>query len=403
VAFVPTQVEARLTAPGPRRLLSVDGGGIRGLIAVEFLLRLEALLRKATGRDNLVLADFFDYVAGTSAGAIIATLVSLGYPAAQIREIIRTAAHDMFDPANIFLRTARRFGPDSAMTKLLSTVGILTSSSMFTHNALAARIKSVIGQDAGREATLGTDKLRTLLLIVMRNASTDSPWPLSNNPRATFNRLESPECNLNLPLWQLVRASTAAPVFFPPEVIDVGDQQFIFVDGGVTVYNNPSFLLFLMATLPPYEVHWPPGERELLLVSVGTGLSESANRKLRANEMNLLYNLQSLPSALISAAAVEQDMLCRVFGRTRHGEALDSEIGNLVDNRAPLADKLFTYVRYNVDVSRQGLDRLGLKAVDERALAPFEADHLDELQVVGKTAADLYVSPDDFSGFLPAQ
>jgi hypothetical protein len=118
--------------------------------------------------------------------------------------------------------------------------------------------------------------------------------------------------------------------------------------------------------------------------------------------MNLLYNLQSLPSALISAAAVEQDMLCRVFGRTRHGEALDSEIGNLVGNVSPLADKLFTYVRYNVDVSRQGLDRLGLKAVDERAVAPFEADHLDELQLVGKTAADLYVSPDDFVGFLPA-
>ena len=69
MAFVPSQVEARLTAPGPKRLLSVDGGGIRVLIAVEFLSRLETLLRQATGRDNLVLADFFDYVAGTSAGS----------------------------------------------------------------------------------------------------------------------------------------------------------------------------------------------------------------------------------------------------------------------------------------------------------------------------------------------
>ena len=84
-----------------------------------------------------------------------------------------------------------------------------------------------------------------------RNATTDSPWPLSNNPFAKYNQLERDDCNLKFPLWQLVRASTAAPVFFPPEKIKAGKREFVFVDGGVTTYNNPAFIAFLMATVEP--------------------------------------------------------------------------------------------------------------------------------------------------------
>src|ERR1022692_4644277 len=229
-------LERRIAAPGPKKLLSIDGGGIRGLIALEFLARIEALLREKFGRGDLVLADYFDYVGGTSTGAIIATLIALGFATETMVEFYRTGAHTMFEPSNVFLRLERKFGSNTLMAKLLNAIGVLSSSSMFTQKALAAEIKSVIGPDGDRDATLGTEKLRTLLLIVMRNASTDSPWAVSNNPRATFNRRDLPDCNLNLPLWQLVRASTAAPVFFPPEVMHVGDQQFVFVDGGVTVY-----------------------------------------------------------------------------------------------------------------------------------------------------------------------
>ncbi len=49
-----------------RRLLACDGGGIRGLVGIEVLAKLEKELRLLTGKPSLVLADFFDYVAGTS-------------------------------------------------------------------------------------------------------------------------------------------------------------------------------------------------------------------------------------------------------------------------------------------------------------------------------------------------
>ena len=64
----------------------------------------------------------------------------------------------------------------------------------------------------GAGTTLGSDRLRTLLLLVMRNTTTtDSPWPASNNPYAKHNRAGCDYCNLAMPLWQLMHASSAAP------------------------------------------------------------------------------------------------------------------------------------------------------------------------------------------------
>src|SRR6266581_2481855 len=67
----------KLNKIGPRKLLACDGGGIRGIISIEVLARIESELRKSSGNPKLVLADYFDYVAGTSTGAIIATLIAL--------------------------------------------------------------------------------------------------------------------------------------------------------------------------------------------------------------------------------------------------------------------------------------------------------------------------------------
>src|SRR5262249_20565736 len=180
------------------------------------------------------------------------------------------------------------------------------------------KLKEVLGADT----TFGSDKVKSLLLLVMRNATTDSPWPLSNNPYAKYNDPQRDDNNLDFPLWQLVRASTAAPTYFPPEVITLGREpgkvkQFIYVDGGVTMYNNPAFQMFLMATLDCYwprapegRQGWATGADKMLIVSVGTGTSPSVRAGLTPDDMNLLFNATSIPSALMFAALNEQDLLC---------------------------------------------------------------------------------------------
>jgi hypothetical protein len=244
----------------------------------------------------------------------------------------------------------------------------------------------------------------------MRNATTDSPWPISNNPRAKYNAGGREDCNLRLPLWQLVRASTAAPTYFPPESIAIGRHRFTFVDGGVTMYNNPAFQLFLMATLTPYEVCWGVGEREMLMVSVGTGTSPDANADLAPGQMNLLYNAASIPSALMFAASSEQDFLCRVFGRALCGDELDREIGDLLAPAQPLPDgrlpgplqtKLFTYVRYNAELTSDGLAALGVSEINPAHVQEMDStDHVAELRRVGEALADVRVKPAHFSDFV---
>jgi hypothetical protein len=266
----------------------------------------------------------------------------------------------------------------------------------------------VIAEKTGEpEATLGCDRLRTYLMLVLRNATTDSPWTISNNPTARYNDRTRPVSNLDLPLWQLVRASTAAPTYFPPEVITIRDSQFVdhefvFVDGGVTMYNNPAFQLFLMATVKPYNLQWPTGEDKMLLVSVGTGSAADANANLTPEEMNIVYNASSLPSALMFAAAAEQDFLCRVFGNCLNGGLLDREVGDMkgINGVGPVSAKLFTYIRYNAELTRAGLDALGLPQIEPANVQQMDCvDHIGELQEVGRAVAK-EVNIAHFQGFL---
>ena len=366
----------KLDKSGPRKLLACDGGGIRGIISIEVLARIESELRKSSGNPKLVLADYFDYVGGTSTGAIIATLIALGYSIDETRDFYLRSGTEMFHKARLWERFRTKFEDDK----------------------LSQMLRDVIGADT----TLGSEKLRTLLMMVMRNATTDSPWPLSNNPKAKYNDAARADCNLKLPLWQLVRASTAAPTYFPPEVVRVG-RDFVFVDGAVTMYNNPAFQLFLMATSEPYRLLWPTGEDKMLLISVGTGASANANNNLSPEEMNLLYNAGTIPSALMAAALHEQDFLCRIFGKCLAGDLLDREIGNVIGQGIPNVPKLFTYGRYNIELSREGLDALGLEHINAQHVQQIDSvDHVSEMQEVGRTLALQKVKDEHFTAFPPA-
>lgn len=365
----------KVTSAGPKKLLALDGGGIRGVLSLEVLAAIEQILRAALDADDtFVLADYFDYVAGTSTGAIIAAGLAIGMRVDEIRRLYEQHGVEMFDRAGLTKRLKYRYD--------------------------STRLQGLLQRTFGAETTLGDERLRTLLMMVLRNATTDSPWPLSNNPGAKFNQPHLPDNNLLLPLWQLVRASTAAPTYFPPESVSVGPRDFVFVDGGMSMYNNPAFQLFLMATLDVYGLGWKADERELLLVSVGTGTSPQANADLQPGHMNLLFNASSVPAGLMTAALAEQDMLCRVFGRCRHGGPIDLEIGDLRTGPGILDRRMFSYVRYNAELTRKGLDDLGLPDIKPRQVQRLDSvDYIGDLQQVGKRLG-LQVDRRHFDGFV---
>ena len=266
-------VETRIRSKGPKKILACDGGGILGLMSVEILAKLETDLRERTGKSDLVLADFFEFVCGTSTGSIIATCIATGMATSQIRDFYTKSGSMMFEPSFITKRLRYSYD-DEPLAKILKNE---------INRALG------YGVDAS-PALLGDKNLRCLLMMVMRNHTTDSPWPVTNNPSAPYNDNRRDDCNLRLPLWQLVRASTAAPTFFPPEQVIFGEGTakeylFVFVDGGVTTYNNPAFLAFEMATASPYAINWKTGVNDLLVVSVGTGSAPRTRPGLRPGDL----------------------------------------------------------------------------------------------------------------------
>ena len=373
--------------PEQKKLLALDGGGILGLISLGYLVEMERMLREKLKKGpEFRLAHYFDYIAGNSTGSIIAAGLALGMSALEVRDLYLHHGEEMFDK-NWFI-SAKTYSKyqGAGLTELLKQkFGATTTLGAFT-------------------GSRDPQAPRPYLMVVMRNARTDSPWPVSSNPEAKYNDRKRADCNLDLPLWKLVRASTAAPTYFPAETITLGSTDFVFVDGGITMFNNPAFQLFLMATVDCYKLSWATGEDKMLLVSVGTGSSPDADPRIRAQDLNLLYNASHIPGALMAAANAQQDFLCRVFGKCLFGEVIDREIGDMIGDKGkgPVSPKLFTYVRYNTDLTQPGLDKLGLntiKSADVQAIDAVDPDSLHRFDLVGKVGASRSVKWDHFENF----
>jgi hypothetical protein len=339
-------------------------GGIRGALSLSILARIERHLRERNSEIR-VLADYFDYFAGTSTGAIIATALALGKSVDELQESYRKLGMEVF---------RKRFLP-------------LWWRSIYGDKKLRGQLETVIG----RGRTLGDPEFRSLLLIVLHNTETDSPWPLSNCTRAKYNRadrclLDNPDRNLDLPLTELVRASAAAPVYFKPQEVRVG-RRFVFQDGGITPFNNPAFLLFLMATLPEYGLEWEPGEKRFLIVSVGTGTSAAVHPGLAAKQVNVLFNAKHLPSVFMNGASAGQDMMCRALGLTLAGGPIDRELGARIAARAIGGGNLFTYLRYNFEMNDAALESLGIatKRQKRQARKLDAVKYIRQLEEMGRS------------------
>lgn len=369
----------------PRKILSLDGGGIRGILTLEILLEIQNQLKAQLKKDNSFrLSDFFDYIGGTSTGAIIAAGLSIGMSAEQLMKFYEEKGEAMFDKA-FLLKRVKYFYNDGPLLK---------------------ELKKTFGHG---DIDLETGVFKTLLLVVTMNRSTDSPWPISNNPDAKYNDPARPDCNLRIPLYQLVRASTAAPAYFRPETLQWDpsdpDKTFVFVDGGVTPYNNPAFLLYRMATQEPFGLKWPTGEKQLLIVSVGTGSAPSPGVY-----DHLLETLKELPNNLMYAMQVDQDINCRTVGRCIFGAPIDREMGDLLplDKNNNMLDlqsdayRHFSYVRYNADLSETGLERLNLSHIDSEKVREMDSvEFMPQLRAVGKAAGTHQVNvKDHFVNFL---
>ena len=378
-----------VTPNRPRRLLSIDGGGLCGLIPAQALMSIEQQLDQLTG-DPQPLCNRFDLIGGTSTGAILAAGLALGMKAQELRDFYV------------------QFGPDIFKKVFLPE--------RFWHKYPSDAIEGHLKDKFGETTTLGDARLRTKVLLVAKNATLGNDWFFTNNPGNKFFAN-----NKDLPLWHIVRASSAAPTYFPPHTFDVPDdtgapQSYEFIDGGVSSYNNPSLQVFLEATVPEYGIGWPMGIDNLLLISLGTGFCPVTIEAGKAAHYNVLDWAQYVLQELMNEANLQQNVLMHLIGeRPALGPsgAAEAVVSGASSSGTPSeaaltrmseslgSGKLVTYQRITVGLSRKRLDQLGLPDVDPVKVREMDAvDQIPNMQRVGEAVAKEQVHMERLIGFF---
>jgi patatin-like phospholipase len=363
-----------VASSGTHRLLSIDGGGLCGLIPAEVLMLMEKQLDQLTGTSQL-LCERFDLIGGTSTGAILAAGLALGMRAQELRDFYL------------------EYGPK------IFTKGCLLNRFKYKYPCTA--IEEQLKEQFGEATTLGDERLRTTVLLVTKNATQGNDWFFTNWKQNKYY-----EANKKIPLWHIVRASSAAPTYFPPHEFGIpdgqgGTQTCEFIDGGVSSYNNPALQLFLEATVPAYGIGWPTGVEKMLLMSLGTGFAPLTIAEGRATHYNLIQWAAYLLKELMNEANLQQNLLLDLIGQRPSAaasglaEAVAAGAASGIPSDAVLdqvsagmGKKLLTYQRITVGLTRQRLDGLGLRDVDPLKVREMDAvDQIQNMQRVGEAVA----------------
>jgi len=216
-------------ADKPFRILSLDGGGIRGIYATTILARVEHEI--TNGRP---IADFFDTIAGTSTGGIIALGLGLGKSADEIQQLYVQKGSQIF-PA---------FWSRHAWLKCFRQLFRV----LHDHRTLERLLYETF-----QDARVGDSSARLVIPAFLGPMAQIAV--LKTDHHHDFGR------DYPMAAWEAARATSAAPAFLAGYRID----DYVFLDGGVWA-NNP-IMAAVVDTLSAYDV----SRDQIQVLSIGTG------------------------------------------------------------------------------------------------------------------------------------
>jgi hypothetical protein len=365
-------------AKAPKRILALDGGGIRGILTLQFLKTIEALVKQRLG-NNALLSDYFDLIGGTSTGSIIAAGLAYGMTVDALQDLYKSIGASVFQTGGV-----GKFIPEWLQGKVVPK---------FPSEPLQRELDKQLGADT----TLDSDKIRTGLMIMCKRVDTGSPWPLNNGGRGKFAAQDG-----KLRLTQIIRASTAAPTYFEPEEIVIHSRDGTtvdgaFVDGGVTPFNDPALQLLMLAALQGHGFCWPTGKDKVLIVSVGTGqYRQSRPAQAVVSGLAASQGVAALQSLMDDCERMNRATL-QWLTNCLTPWLVDRAVGDMkLDSQA--GPQLATYVRYNAILEQAWLKaELGVDLAPDKIEQIRKMDdpsNLDDLAELGRIAAARQVKPE---------
>jgi patatin-like phospholipase/acyl hydrolase len=207
----------------PFCILSLDGGGVRGLVTAIILERLENKLQKY--EPHKALADYFDVIAGTSTGSLIACAFAKGLNAKEIKNFYIHNSQNIFPPSKIFIHS------------ILNLIRLGSTHPIYSDEGLRMVLKHIFGN-------LKFGELNKPTIV--------TSYDTYNRQAVVFKNTKI--AHQDIPVWEICRASCAAPIGFPG--YEMKNKAFLedwrengyaippqsgipLIDGGVFA-NNPA-------------------------------------------------------------------------------------------------------------------------------------------------------------------
>jgi hypothetical protein len=320
-----------------RAILCLDGGGMRGILTIQLLKKLEALA-------GIPCYQLFDMVAGTSTGGIISGLIATGHTAIQIEQLYIDLVTKVFDKRTL----GNRF----------------TNPPAFSKQQYRHLLKQTVGDTTLENACRSNDI--DLLITAQDMAAAEETF-------FTCFKQEDDTCHgtyRNILLRAAMEATMSAPTYFYP--------LERFVDGGTTTYNNPAMAAFIEAVSysNPQGKHPAYNLSQVTMFSFGTGISRmfiKPNDTINPKGIDLKFWLDWLMTQTPQdASAMQIDLF-----------------------RSPMMNKLINFRRYQISIDPTSIkkipntDTLDEKKYKSKWLHDIDESILDHIDMADVTRFDL--------------
>ena len=229
------------------RILSIDGGGIRGIIPAKIIARIEELLQQYSQNPETRISDYFDLIAGTSTGSVLSALYLC--PREKGETKVKYSAKEILD---LYLNYGSDIFKRSWKTQTIDYLGL--GNPLYKADKLEDMLDDYFGD---------------LRLADLLKPCLFPAYDVESGKAIFFNQMNAYRHeNKNYLVKEVVRASTAAPTYFPIAKIndEIEKRSYSLIDGGMFA-NNPALCAYIEACKFPSQ----PAATDIMILSLGTG------------------------------------------------------------------------------------------------------------------------------------
>jgi uncharacterized protein len=294
--------------PKKFKILSLDGGGIRGVISAQILQEVETQLKL---KKNKSLHEYFDLVAGTSTGSILAAAIALEK---KPEELIK-----------LYLEEGDKIFPEATRNRRKYLQGFVVPHwSRYSNKGLIEVLKDKLKTPQGQPLKISEINKPILLILAYDTLSRNTTWFASDGGDRWYQ---------NIDIWEICVSSASAPTFFPPYLLTgKNGEKYPHIDGGVSA-NNPALTAVSHAMLTQKKKL-----EDLAVLSIGTGRTTKPFEYEDVNKWGLIGWGQRIPDVFMGAPSEMEESICRqILGGEEAGYylRLDFDLNERFEVRKP--------------------------------------------------------------------